>query len=60
MRLFQKSIYVSINVVQSLMMDLIGCSMMVAIAIRVAGTATSAVIIIPRMLRNVIMFLKSQ
>ena len=58
--LFQKSIYVSISVVQSLIMDLIGCSMTVAIAIRVAGTATSAVIIIPRMPKSVIMFLKSQ
>jgi hypothetical protein len=34
--------------------------MMVAIAIRVAGTATSAVIIIPSMPKSVIMFLKSQ
>ncbi len=56
-RLFQKSIYVSMSVVQSLIIVLIGCSMRVAIAISVAGTATSAVISIPRMPKSVIMFL---
>jgi len=56
-RLFQRSLYVSIKVNQRVMMVRIGCSMRVARAMSVAGIATSMVIRKPRMPKNVIMFL---